>query len=94
MKEKEKLKVDRRRSPGHHRSRSPGRLRHRFKSPVYDRGSSREMISNEKRARSRERKREYSYERRQSRVGRHSSNGSNSPSDKKKRLFIKLRVLL
>ncbi|XP_023171826.2 E3 ubiquitin ligase PARAQUAT TOLERANCE 3 [Drosophila hydei] len=85
MKEKEKLKVDRRRSPGHHRSRSPGRLRHRFKSPAYDRGSSREMISNEKRARSRERKREYSYERRPGRVTRHSSNGSNSPSDKKKR---------
>ncbi|XP_030558535.1 ankyrin repeat domain-containing protein 12 [Drosophila novamexicana] len=85
MKEKEKLKVDRRRSPGHHRSRSPGRLRHRFKSPVYDRGSSREIMTNEKRARSRERKREYSYERRQSRVTRHSSNGSNSPSDKKKR---------
>ncbi|EDW01958.1 E3 ubiquitin-protein ligase RBBP6 [Drosophila grimshawi] len=85
MKEKEKQKSDRRRSPVHHRSRSPGRLRHRFKSPVYDRGSSREMIIKEKRPRSRERKREYSYERRQSRATRHSSHGSNSPSDKKKR---------
>ncbi|KAH8354933.1 hypothetical protein KR093_002153 [Drosophila rubida] len=86
MKEKEKQKVERRRSPGHHRSRSPGRPRHRFKSPIYDRGSSREMGNKEKRPRSRERKREYSYERgRPSRVVRHSSHGSNSPSDKKKR---------
>ncbi|KAH8413747.1 hypothetical protein KR222_006824 [Zaprionus bogoriensis] len=86
MKEKEKQKEERRRSPGHHRSRSPGRLRHRFKSPVYNRESSRDKNINEKRERSRERKREYSYERRQSRCAiRHSSNGSNSPSDKKKR---------
>ncbi|KAH8261568.1 hypothetical protein KR044_011432 [Drosophila immigrans] len=86
MKEKEKQKVERRRSPGHHRSRSPGRPRHRFKSPIYDRGSSREMSNKDKRPRSRERKREYSYERgRPSRVIRHSSHGSNSPSDKKKR---------
>ncbi|XP_062135953.1 LOW QUALITY PROTEIN: uncharacterized protein LOC133845497 [Drosophila sulfurigaster albostrigata] len=86
MKEKEKQKVERRRSPGHHRSRSPGRPRHRFKSLIYDRGSSREMSNKEKRPRSRERKREYSYERgRPSRLVRHSSPGSNSPSDKKKR---------
>ncbi|KAH8254691.1 hypothetical protein KR032_011683 [Drosophila birchii] len=81
MKEKERKKVDRFRSNDHHhRSRSPDRQRHRFKSPVYEKDSPRDNHK-DKRPRSRERKREYSYERnmRHPRSSRQPLDGSKSP---------------
>ncbi|XP_068146371.1 E3 ubiquitin-protein ligase RBBP6 [Drosophila tropicalis] len=85
MKEKERQKEDRRRTSDHHRSRSPDRLRHRYKSPAYDKNPPRDLNFKEKRPRSRDRKREYSHERRPARVMRHACNGSKSPNDKNKR---------
>ncbi|XP_017070285.1 E3 ubiquitin-protein ligase RBBP6 [Drosophila eugracilis] len=86
MKEKERKKVDRFRSSEHHRSRSPDRQRHRFKSPIYEKDSSRDNLK-DKRPRSRERKREYSYERhmRHPRSSRQPSDGSKSPGGRIKR---------
>ncbi|KAH8291319.1 hypothetical protein KR054_010566 [Drosophila jambulina] len=87
MKEKERKKVDRFRSTDHHhRSRSPDRQRHRFKSPVYEKDSPRDNHK-DKRPRSRERKREYSYERnvRLQRPSRQPLDGSKSPGGRIKR---------
>ncbi|KAH8237404.1 hypothetical protein KR038_010996 [Drosophila bunnanda] len=81
MKEKERKKVDRFRSNDHHhRSRSPDRQRHRFKSPAYEKDMPRDNHK-DKRPRSRERKREYSYERntRHPRSSRQPLDGSKSP---------------
>ncbi|SPP73237.1 blast:E3 ubiquitin-protein ligase RBBP6 [Drosophila guanche] len=86
MKEKERQKSERFRSVDHHRSRSPDRQRsHRFKSPVYEKESLRDLNLKDKRPRSRERKREYSYERhtRHNRPSR--LDGSKSPINKMKR---------
>ncbi|XP_022223846.2 E3 ubiquitin-protein ligase RBBP6 [Drosophila obscura] len=88
MKEKERQKSERFRSIDHHRSRSPDRQRsHRFKSPVYEKESLRDLNLKDKRPRSRERKREYSYERhtRHNRPSRQPCDGSKSPINKIKR---------
>ncbi|XP_026841678.1 E3 ubiquitin-protein ligase RBBP6 [Drosophila persimilis] len=88
MKEKERQKSERFRSTDHHRSRSPDRQRsHRFKSPVYEKESLRDLNLKDKRPRSRERKREYSYERhtRHNRPSRQPCDGSKSPINKIKR---------
>ncbi|EDW92482.1 E3 ubiquitin-protein ligase RBBP6 [Drosophila yakuba] len=86
MKEKERKKVDRFRSSDRHRSRSPDRQRHRFKSPMYDKDNSRDNLK-DKRPRSRERKREHSYERhiRHPRSSRQPNDGSKSPGGRIKR---------
>ncbi|XP_016953305.1 E3 ubiquitin-protein ligase RBBP6 [Drosophila biarmipes] len=86
MKEKERKKVDRFRSSDRHRSRSPDRQRHRFKSPMYEKDSLRDSLK-EKRPRSRERKREHSYERhiRHPRSSRQPNDGSKSPGGRIKR---------
>ncbi|XP_016974774.1 E3 ubiquitin-protein ligase RBBP6 isoform X2 [Drosophila rhopaloa] len=86
MKEKERKKVDRFRSTDHHRSRSPDRQRHRFKSPMYEKDGPRDNLK-DKRPRSRERKREYSYERhmRHPRSSRQPGDGSKSPGGRIKR---------
>lgn len=86
MKEKERKKVDRFRSSDRHRSRSPDRQRHRFKSPMYEKDNSRDNLK-DKRPRSRERKREHSYERhiRHPRSSRQPNDGSKSPGGRIKR---------
>nr|XP_016929061.1 E3 ubiquitin-protein ligase RBBP6 [Drosophila suzukii]XP_016929062.1 E3 ubiquitin-protein ligase RBBP6 [Drosophila suzukii] len=86
MKEKERKKVDRFRSSDRHRSRSPDRQRHRFKSPMYEKDCPRDSLK-EKRPRSRERKREHSYERhmRHPRSSRQTNDGSKSPGGRIKR---------
>ncbi|XP_017125383.1 E3 ubiquitin-protein ligase RBBP6 [Drosophila elegans] len=86
MKEKERKKVDRFRGGDHHRSRSPDRQRHRFKSPMYEKDGPRDNLK-DKRPRSRERKREYSYERhmRHPRSSRQANDGSKSPGGRIKR---------
>ncbi|XP_030384173.1 E3 ubiquitin ligase PARAQUAT TOLERANCE 3 [Scaptodrosophila lebanonensis] len=85
MKEKEKKKIERRRSPDRHRSRSPDRQRHRFKSPLYERESSKDTHLKDKLDRSRDRKREPSYERRIHRSTRPWTKAPDSPNEKRKR---------